>query len=216
MKRTRVFIVDDHPIFRRGLREVINADASIEVIGEAGDGSTAFEQIKSSRPDIAILDIHLPGMSGLELCQSLQRLRPPVAVIMLTLHDQETTFNAALDSGAQSYLLKENAVQEVLSALQAVISGNIYFSPAVAHFMLTRRQRASALREQRTGLKALTPTERLVLRLVGENKTNRQIGEDLCISHRTVETHRSHICEKLDLHGNRALLQFALEHRSKL
>jgi DNA-binding NarL/FixJ family response regulator len=216
MKKLRIFIVDDHPIFRRGLRDVICSDSGMEVVGDAGDGSAALGQIKSLRPEIAILDIQVPGINGLELCQGLRGLKPPVSVIMLTLQDQESTFNAAMDAGAQSYLLKENAAQEVIAAIRAVASGNVYFSPSIARFLVTRRQRASALREEKTGLKTLTPTERLVLRLVGENKTNREIGEELCISHRTVETHRARICDKLDLHGNRALLQFAMQHRSEV
>jgi DNA-binding NarL/FixJ family response regulator len=216
MKKTKVFVVDDHPIFRRGLRDVILGEPGLEVVGEAGDGKTALEQIKATRPDVAILDVHLPDMDGLEVCLALQRLHPPVPVVMLTLQDQESTFNAAMDAGAQSYLLKENAVQEVIQAVRAVIAGNIFFSPAVARFMLTRRQRASALREEKSGMNALTPTERLVLRLVADNKTNKEIGGELCISHRTVETHRTHICEKLNLQGPRALLQFAMEHKSEL
>jgi DNA-binding NarL/FixJ family response regulator len=215
-RKCRVFVVDDHPIFRCGLREVIGADPGFEVVGESGDGKAALEAIRAARVDIAVLDVDLPGMTGLELCAALQKSQPAIPTVMLTLHDEEGTFNAAMDAGAQCFLVKENAVQEVIAALRAVAGGNIYFSPSVAKFMLTRRQRTSALREQRTGLKSLTPTERLVLRLVADNKTNRAIGEELCMSPRTVETHRAHICEKLDLHGSRGLLHFALTHRSEL
>lgn len=216
MKKTKVFVVDDHPIFRRGLRDVIHGESGMDVIGEAGDGQSALDQMRKTPPEVAILDIHIPALNGLEVCRALQRFNPPVAVIMLTLQDEESTFNAALDAGAQSYLLKENAVQEVIQALRAVTSGNVFFSPAVARYLLTRRQRISALREEKSGMAALTPTERLVLRLVADNKTNREIGEELCISHRTVETHRTHMLEKLKLQGPRALLQFAMEHRSEL
>jgi DNA-binding NarL/FixJ family response regulator len=214
--KAKVFIVDDHPIFRRGLREVISGDPSFEVFGEAGDGKAALEAIRVARPDIAILDINLPSMTGLELCAALQRLKPPIRVMMLTLHDEEGTFNAAMDAGAQGYLVKENAVQELMTALRALAGGGIYFSPSVSRYMLSRRQRASALREKKTGFHSLTPTERLVLRLVADNKTNRDIAEELCMSPRTVETHRAHICEKLALRGSHGLLHFAVTHRSEL
>lgn len=215
-RKSKVFIVDDHPIFRCGLREVISGDPSFEIVGESGNGKEALEAIRSAHAEVAILDVNIPGMNGLELCSALQKMRPAVAAIMLTLHDEEGTFNAALDAGAQSFVVKENAVHEVLAALRAVVAGGIYFSPNVARHMMSRRQRVSALREKKSGLKSLTPTERLVLRLVADNKTNRQIGEELCMSARTVETHRAHICEKLEVAGSHGLLHFAATHRSEL
>jgi DNA-binding NarL/FixJ family response regulator len=216
MKKIRVFIVDDHPIFRCGLREVINSDAEMTVIGEAADASSALTAIRATKPSVVILDINLPDESGLKVCQSVTQFDPPASVIMLTLQNQESSFNAAMDAGACGYLLKENAVQEVITAIRAVASGNIYFTPSMARYFITRRQRISALHQEKKGLGALSPTERLVLRLVSENKTNKEIGEALRISHRTVETHRTHICEKLELQGPRALLHFAMENKSQL
>jgi DNA-binding NarL/FixJ family response regulator len=216
MNKTRVFIVDDHPIFRCGLREVISADPAMEVIGEAGDATSALTLIKSAHPSVAILDINLPDQSGLKVCEAVTQFEPAVSVIMLTLQNQESSFNSAMDAGAAGYLLKENAVQEVILAIRAVASGNIYFSPSMSKYFLTRRKRISALREEKKGLDALSPTERLILRLVSENKTNREIGEALCISSRTVETHRAHMCDKLNLRGSRALLHFAMENKSRL
>jgi DNA-binding NarL/FixJ family response regulator len=135
---------------------------------------------------------------------------------MLTMHAEESTFNAAMDAGAQGYLLKDDAMEMVLAALKAVASGGVYLSPAISTWLLRRQRRASALKEEKTGLAALTATERRVLLLVAENKTNKEIGEELFISHRTVETHRSNICRKLDLQGAHKLLQFAIEHRSDI
>lgn len=216
MNRIRVLIVEDHPIFRSGLRDAVAANPEMEVVGEAADAKSAMALIKAVKPAIVLLDINLPDENGLKVCQTVTQFDPAPAVIILTMQNQESSFNAAMDAGASGYLLKENAAQEVIAAIRTVATGTIYFTPSVARYFVTRRQRISALRQERKGLAALSPTERLVLRLVSENKTNRQIGEALRISHRTVETHRAHIAEKLDLHGNRALLHFAMEHKSEL
>lgn len=214
--KTRIVIVDDHPIFRRGLKETIEADRSFLVAGEAADGETALRQIQSLRPDVAIVDLHLPKVGGMQLVRSVCALPQAPAVIVLTMHSEEGTFNAALDAGAQGYILKDNTVSDVLIGLKAVAAGGVFISPSVAGYLVRRQQRAGALKEQKKGLAMLTPTERRILRLVAENKTNREIGRELFISHRTVETHRSHICEKLELSGNRALLKFAFDHKSEI
>jgi len=214
--KVRVFIVDDHPVFRAGLREVIESDKQFCLAGEAADGAAASAQIRLSRPDVAVLDIHLPDMNGLDLLRSLRALPHPPAVMVLTMHDEESTFNAAMDAGAQGFILKENAISDVLVGLKAMASGGIFISPSIASHLVRRHQRVSALKQQKKGLASLTPTERRVLRLVAENKTNKEIGCDLFISHRTVETHRTRICEKLELSGTRALLKFAFEHKSEI
>ena len=214
--KTRIVIVDDHPIFRRGLKEIIESDRLFVVAGEAGDGETALQQIKSLKPDVAIVDLHLPGMNGLQLVRAVRSLAQPPAVIVLTMHGEEGAFNEAMDGGAQGYILKDNAIADVVVGLKVVAAGGVFISPSVAHFLSQRHQRASALKEEKKGLAALTPTERRVLRLVAENKTNKEIGRELFISHRTVETHRNHICEKLELSGNRALLKFAFDHKSEI
>lgn len=214
--KTRIVIVDDHPIFRRGLKEIIESDSKYAVIAEAGDGESAIQQIKSLKPDVAVVDLNLPKIDGLGVLRSVRALAHAPAVVVLTMQAEEGPFNAAIDAGAQGYMLKENAVGDVLSALKAAAAGGIFISPSVAQFLVRRHQRSSALKEQKKGLAALTPTERSILRLVAENKTNKEIGRELFISHRTVETHRSHICEKLELSGNRALLAFAFEHKSQI
>jgi DNA-binding NarL/FixJ family response regulator len=162
------------------------------------------------------VDLNLPGINGLEVVRAVGGLPHPPIIVVLTMHADEGTFSAVMDAGAQGYLVKENAASDVLAGLKAVAAGGIFISPSVAKFLVRRHQRVSALKEQKKGLAALTPTERRILRLVAENKTNKEIGSVLFISHRTVETHRSHICEKLDLSGNHALLAFAFEHKSDL
>jgi DNA-binding NarL/FixJ family response regulator len=214
--KTRIVIVDDHPIFRRGLREIIESDATYEVTAEVGDGESAIQQIKSIKPDVAVVDLNLPKMPGLELVRAVSALPHPPVIVVLTMQADEGTFNAAMDAGAHGYLVKENAVSDVLAGLKAVAAGGIFISPSVAQFEVRRHHRASVLKKHKKGLAVLTPTERRILRLVAENKTNKEIAGELFISHRTVETHRSHICEKLELSGNRALLAFAFEHRSEI
>ena len=214
--RTKVFLVDDHPIFRRGLREVVEGDPRFEVVGECGDADLALREIPKVKPQVVILDVKLPQGSGLDVVRALRDAKPPVACLMLTMHAEESTFNAAMDAGAQGYLLKEDAMELVLLGLQAVASGGVFLSPTISTWLGRRQGRASALKEQKTGLATLTATERRVLLLVAENQTNKEIGKALFISHRTVETHRANICQKLELQGMHRLLQFAIEHRSEI
>jgi DNA-binding NarL/FixJ family response regulator len=216
MSRIRLFFADDHPIFRQGLRQVIAGDPRLEIVGEAADGLAALEQIKKLKPDVTLLDIDLPQLNGLDLARKLQALRPPVPAVMLTMCKEENIVNAALDAGVVGYVLKDNAVTDVINAVRAVARGEVYLSPSISGYLLRRSQRAAALREAKPALAKLSPMERKVLKLLAANKTSREIGETLFISTRTVETHRANICTKLDLHGPHRLLQFALEHKSEL
>jgi len=214
--KIKVLIVDDHPVFRHGLREIVQADPRFEVMGECGDGATALTEIARLKPQVVILDVSLPKRSGLEVVRALRATHPEIGFLMLTMHAEESTFNAAMDAGAQGFLLKDDAMDLVLLGLQVVASGGVYLSPTISGWMGRRRQRASALKEEKTGLAALTGTERRVLLLVAENKTNKEIAAELFISPRTVETHRSNICQKLQLEGAHKLLQFAIERRSEI
>ncbi len=211
-----VFIVDDHPIFRRGLKDVLESDPELRVVGEASDGEHALEQIRLQRPEAAVVDIGLPGLGGLELARALVALSPPIAVVILTMHHEEKVVNAALDLGVKGYVVKENASSEIVNAIHAVIAGEIYLSPSISGYLVRRADRARSLRHEVTGLATLTPMERMVLRLVAQNLSSREIANRLFLSPRTVETHRANICGKLDLHGLNRLLQFALEHKTQL
>ena len=214
--KTSVYIVEDHPVFRHGLKQIITTDQAFTVIGEAGDDGKALAEIPKLIPDIVVVDVQLPQRGGLELVRSLRNMAPTTACIILTMHAEESTFNAAMDAGALAYILKEDALDLVLLGLRAVAAGTVFLSPRIASWLTRRQQRISAFKESRTGLAGLTPTERRILHLVAENKTNKEIGRQLFISHRTVETHRSKICEKLQLQGAHKLLQFAIEHRSEI
>ncbi|HEY5233062.1 MAG TPA: response regulator transcription factor [Verrucomicrobiae bacterium] len=212
--RIKVLIVDDHPLFRSGLRQVITEDGRFELAGETGDGEDAMLLIQEKKPDVAVLDVNLPGLSGLEIARKLQSRRLHTHVIMLTMHKDEDTCNRALDFGASGFVLKENAVEEILKAIVAVADGGHYLSPTISGYLVRRRNRAELLAAKKPGLDDLTKAEVRILKLIAEKKTSREIGAELFISPRTVEAHRTNICAKLELTGSHSLLQFALENRS--
>jgi len=211
-----VLIVDDHPLFRSGLRQVVAGNPEFELAGEAGDGEAALKLIQEKRPDVAVLDVNLPGLTGLEIAQRLHNKRSPTRIILLTMHKEEDMVNRALDFGAKGFVLKENAVEEILKAITAVAGGGHYLSSSISGYLVRRRGRAESLAAKKPGLEDLTKAERRILKLVSEKKTSPQIAAELFISPRTVEAHRANICSKLELHGSHSLLQFALENRSSL
>jgi DNA-binding NarL/FixJ family response regulator len=214
--RTKVLIVDDHPLFRGGLRQVILDDGRFELVGETGDGEDALRLIQEKKPDVAVLDVKLPGLTGLEIARKLQEKRSRTHVIMLTMHNEEDLFNRALDSGAMGFVLKENAVEEIVKAIVAVADGQHYLSSTISGYLVRRRHRSESLAKEKPGLDDLTKAELRILKLISMKKTSREIGAELFISPRTVEAHRANICSKLDLRGSHSLLQFALENRSSL
>lgn len=211
----RVLIIDDHPIVRQGLRNLIDGEEGLQVVGETGDAATAAMLLAQLKPDVAIIDLNLPNASGLDLIRRCRELEPPVAPLVLTMHREESTFRGALERGASGYILKENASSDVLIGIRAVAAGGLYLSPSIAGYLGRRREPSSAATPS-SHWDQLTPTERRVLRLIAVNRTTKEIAHDLCISPRTVDTHRAHICEKLHLRGAQALLRFALENRATL
>ena len=214
--RTKVLIVDDHPLFRGGLRQVIVDDGRFELVGETGDGEDAMRLIQEKKPDVAVLDVKLPGLTGLEIARKLQEKRSRTRVIMLTMHNEEDLFNRALDGGAMGFVLKENAVEEIVKAIVAVADGQHYLSSTISGYLVRRRHRAESLAKEKPGLDDLTKAELRILKLISMKKTSREIATELFISPRTVEAHRANICSKLSLRGSHSLLQFALENRSSL
>jgi len=209
-------IVDDHPLFRQGLRQAIVGDSRFEVIGEAEDGQTALDRISQLRPEVAVLDVSLPGLNGLEVAAALRAKKSKVNLVILTMLKDEQAFNRALNLGIHGYVLKENAADEILNCIAAVSRNEAYVSPSLTDFLLRRRSRAESLASHKPGLDDLTVAEKRILKRVAVGKTNKEIAGELFISPRTVETHRANICEKLELTGTNRLLQFALENRDAL
>lgn len=214
--RIKAVIVDDHPLFRQGLRQVIEADSRFKLVGEADNGESALELIQRLQPDLAVIDINLPRLSGLELATALQARKSRVDLVVLTMCKDEQAFNQALSLGIKGYVLKENAAGEILSCMTAVAAGDAYVSPSVSAYLLRRRNRAEALAARKPGLEDLTVAERRILKRIAQKMTTKEIASDLGVSPRTVESHRANICTKLGLAGSNCLFQFALENRDAL
>jgi len=209
----QILIADDHPIWRQGLRQVIESDVTLKVVAEAGDGQQALEQIQQLTPRIVLLDIDMPRLDGLKVALAIREQKLPVDVIFLTVHREESFLNKALDAGARGYILKDSAVTDVVAGIKTVISGEHYTSPAMTSYLINRRGRATG---QKRGLECLTPTERSILKMIADYKTTNDIAAALYVSPRTVETHRANICQKLSLHGSHSLMKYALAHSAEL
>jgi DNA-binding NarL/FixJ family response regulator len=212
----RILIADDHALIRKGLRQVIEADSRLTVVGEAANGREALALIAEHQPHIAILDVNMPEMNGFDVVQEIRKRKLDVAVIFLTMHKDKTFFNKAMDMGARGYVLKDGALEEIVNAVNTVMRGQPYISPPLANYLLQRMDRIGLLAKQTPGLNDLTTTEKRVLKLIAEYKTSKEIAEELHIHYRTVDNHRTNICNKLGLQGSHSLLKFAVEHQTEL
>lgn len=211
-----IVIADDHAIFRRGLSLTIKTEPNMKVVAEAENGDRALEFISEYEPDIAVLDVDMPGKDGFEVARAVQDKNLAVGIIFLTMHDTEALFNAALDAGAKGFVLKDGALPEIIDCIKAVAAGKNYISPQLSTYLFNRVNRTHELVQHKPGLGDLTPSERKVIKMIASEKTSRMIADELFISIRTVDRHRANICEKLQLHGTNALVKFAVAHRSDL
>lgn len=211
-----VIIADDHPIFRRGLCDIIASDSSLRLVGEAADGEQAWQLIQQLRPAVAVLDNHMPRQSGLQIGRLVLQQRRKLELIMLTMDTEEALLNKALNLGFKGYLLKESAATDLLQAVRRVARGECYITPALSGALVRRQSAREELRERKPGLDRLSPTEREVLKLIAEDRTSKEIAELLGCSHRTIESHRQRISQKLELSGSHSLLRFAFDHKTEL
>lgn len=210
--KIRVLLADDHTIVRQGLRALLDAEPDIEVVGEAGDGWEAIQQAEILEPDVALMDITMPRLSGLEATRRLRKLLPKVRILVLTVHSNEEYVREILLAGAAGYILKEAAVGELVSAVRAVAGGDSFLSPPVSKILvedLTRGRKWTG----DTVFDTLTAREREVLQLIGEGHTNQEIADILAISIKTVETHRAQLRRKLNIHDRAGLIHYAIRKR---
>ena len=209
-----IVIADDHPIFRQGLRTVIETQPDLTVVGEASDGAKALDLLASARAAVAVLDLTMPVKDGFAVARAARELRLSTAIVFLTMHNDEHSVNAALDLGVRGYVLKDNAVNEIVDCIRVVAAGRDYISPTLSSFLIQRRGRATTLVAEKPALDQLTPAERRVLKLIADGLTSREIADQLGIGVRTVEHHRNNVAVKLELRGSHALTKFALKHQS--
>jgi DNA-binding NarL/FixJ family response regulator len=212
----RIVIADDHPLMRQGLRQVIEIEPHLKVVGEAANGSDALAMIEQLQPDAAILDVDMPHQDGFQVARALAATKNPAAIIFLTIHSEEQMFHAALDLGAKGYVLKDSAIDDIVTAINEVVSGRAFTSLPMTTYFTGRQNYNHVPDEQQTGLRQLTPTEHRILKLLADYKTNKHIAGELSVSPRTVETHRLRICQKLNLQGSHALMKFAVQYKSLL
>jgi DNA-binding NarL/FixJ family response regulator len=211
-----VFIADDHPIFRKGLCEVIGHDPLLRIVGEAAHGEDTLRLVMELQPDVAILDINMPKLSGLQVARTLNERQSATKLVLLTMHQDEDLLDEALALGVSAYLLKENAVEDLLSAVRTVMAGQTFISPTIAALLMRRRKMGDELRREKPGLDKLTPSERRILRLIAEDRTTKEIADALGVSPRPVETHRQNLSHKLHLSGSHSLLKFAFDNKNQL
>lgn len=215
-REVKVLIADDHPVFRRGLRLIIEANPHFRVVGEAADGEAALRLIADLKPAIAVVDIEMPRLNGLEVARALQKMGSPVALLFLTMYNEEDLFNAAMDLGVKAYVLKDSAPEDILAAMEKVVRGETFFSRSIAAMGRRRSSRVRKLLLSKPQIEELTLAERRILKFIAQDRTSKEIADLLDISVKTVENHRLNICHKLNLHGSHSLLKFAFDLKAYL
>ncbi len=221
MNPIRLLLVDDHEVVRTGLRAFLESQEDFQVVAEAGNGAEAIEQAILNTPDVVVMDITMPDMDGLEATRRLKQHCPQLQVLALTVHEDKQYLIEMLAAGASGYLTKQSAAEDLIAAIHAVASGNVYLQPIVARWLLEDYRRLlsqapldvdqpSEAQSSRKDLSVLSRRERQVLELVAEGLTNIQIGEKLGISPKTVSRHRERIMNKLDLHSSTELVKYAI------
>jgi two-component system response regulator NreC len=210
MSKIRLLLVDDHQIVRAGLRMLFMAEQDMEVVGEVDDAEAALQAVRELEPDVVLMDVAMPGMSGIEATRRIKAANPDIAVLALTMHEDEAYFFEMLNAGASGYMPKRAAPDDLVSAIRVVNQGNVFLYPTLAKMLVKDfLQRSESDPEGRA--EVLTPREREVLTYIADGFTNRQIGAALSISHKTVDRHRENIMRKLNLHNRVELVKYAIE-----
>jgi DNA-binding NarL/FixJ family response regulator len=206
----RIVIVDDHPLFRKGLEQLIHSDGAFAVCGEAGNAAESMDVIRKLNPDLAIVDLSLPGANGIELIKNIRAEFPNLPILVLSMHDESLYGLRALRAGANGYVMKHEAMANVVQAIREVFSGRPYLSPVMAAQVITKFANKSSEGES-DAVDRLSDRELEILELIGKGREVRQIANLLHLSPKTVETHRAHIKEKLQLKNAREVARFAVQ-----
>jgi DNA-binding NarL/FixJ family response regulator len=207
-----VFLADDHGVVRDGMKLLLETQPDIKIVGQAATGREALSRVMQLRPDVVIMDIAMPELNGIEAMRQIHDSHPPILFIILSMHVSGEHVFRALEAGARGYILKESAGSEVIHAVRTVAAGRYYLTPKIADLVAgyTRRTKSTGTQNP---LECLSPREREILQLVAEGKTSAAIAQMLSLSPKTVETYRSRLMEKLDIHGLPGLIKFAIRHR---
>lgn len=209
----KVVIAEDHAILREGLKSLLisNSNMNFEIVGEAEDGREAIKCVERLKPDLIIMDLSMPKMNGMEAIREIKRISKEIKIVVLTVHKNEEYILASFKAGADGYVLKDSSYNELMMAIQNVLKGKRFISPEISEKVLEGYIEGRERLKEKTSWETLTPREREILKLIAEGYKNKEIAEELCISVKTVEKHRSNIMEKLNLHNAQALTTFAIE-----
>lgn len=216
MQYISVLLADDHPLMRKGLKEMIEEEKIFHIIAETNNGESALLLIEQRKPAIAVLDIDMPKMSGLEVAAAVKEKKISTRIIFLTMYDKENIFIKAIEIGVMGYVLKESAATEIVEALKSVSMGKHFITPALSGVLVKQTTQSNLRGDEVLAISQLTATERKIVALIAQDQSTKEIAETLFISPRTVETHRNNICQKLDVHGANALYKFAIENKNLL
>lgn len=201
-----IFLADDHAMVRDGLAALVSGDSRLKIVGQCGEGLKILHEVGRTDPDVLVLDITMPGLNGLDICREVTQKENAPAVLILTMHDDEQFIARALEYGAAGYLLKEASAEQLTEAIHAVARGELFLGPGIPRSVLNRIGHGAQDPHE-----SLTIRERQVLQLIAEGKTNRQIAQELGVALKTVDTHRSHLMRKLDIHDQTSLVKYAIK-----
>jgi len=210
MNPIRIMLADDHTVIRRGLRALLERQSGFAVVAEAADGREAVETAAAVQPDVAVIDIGMPNINGIEAARRITEKRPETAVVILSMHADESYVLRALKSGARGYLLKDSPEEDLIDAIRAVHAGKAFFSPEISKMLAEDYMRQMRQRGVEDSYELLTPREREVLQMLGEGKSNKEVATELNLSLHTVETHRGNVLEKLNLHSTAEMILYAV------
>ena len=211
VNKLNIVLADDHTILRQGLRALLSANANFDVVGEARDGREAVRCVEKLGPDLILMDLSMPRMSGMDAIREIKKRFPKTKIIALTVHKTEEYLLTTLQAGADGYVLKDATHDELILAIKNVMGGKSYLSPGVSEKVIEGYLKGKANTDSLSSWETLSQREREVLKLIAEGYKNKEIAEDLCISLKTVEKHRANLMKKLDLHNAAALTVYAVE-----